>query len=125
MESRITLASAGPAGGGSGTHKASVHPWTTAGGVADELHEGMDTAIRDLGHAHDGIKSGTAGFASAAALTAVLATWETRLSAVRAECQYLGGALRKTGVGYGENETAVKASFESVKSKIDEYSKGR
>ncbi|MFF4225695.1 hypothetical protein [Streptomyces abikoensis] len=127
-ESRILLASAAPSGGGGGgTHKASVTPWTTAGGVADELHQDMGTALGDLGHAHDGIKAGTTGFASAAALSTILGTWETRLGAVRSECQRLSGDLKKAGVSFGENEAAVKASFEAVRSssKIDDYSKGR
>ncbi|MFF4161304.1 hypothetical protein [Streptomyces sp. NPDC001678] len=126
-ESRILLASAAPSGGGSGTHKASVTPWITAGGVADELHQDMGTALGDLGHAHDGMKAGTTGFASAAALSAILGTWETRLGAVRSECQRLSGNLKKAGASFGENEAAVKASFEAVRSssKIDDYSKGR
>ncbi|MFI9238250.1 hypothetical protein [Streptomyces sp. NPDC053079] len=126
QESRITLASAGTGGGGD-VHKASVRPWTAAAGVAGELHQGMDTAVRDLGHAHDGIKSDTAGFASAAALSGILSGWEARLSAVRDECKKLDGALKKAGVDFGENEAAVKASFDSSggRSKIDEYSRWR
>ncbi|GHF40857.1 hypothetical protein GCM10010218_22840 [Streptomyces mashuensis] len=123
--SHLLLASAGPAGADNDTHKASAHPWTTASGVASELREGMNTAVGDLGHAHDGMKSGTSGFVSATTLTSILTTWETRLSAVRAECEQLSGALKKAGVDFGENDTSVKESFDSTKSKIDDYSKGR
>lgn len=121
-DSRISLASADPADGGNGTHKASVWPWTTAAGVAGELHQGMDTAVRDLGHAHDGIKAGTAGFASAAALGAILGGWEARLSAVRDECGRLDADLKKAGVGFGENDVQVKASFGATGSRINDYS---
>ncbi|MEU5049842.1 hypothetical protein [Streptomyces sp. NPDC021096] len=121
QESRITLASAGSGGGGD-THKASVWPWTTAGGVAGELNQGMDTALRDLGHAHDGIKTGTTGFASAAALSAILGGWEARLGAVRDECKRLDGDLKKAGMAFGENEVQVKASFEATGSRINDYS---
>ncbi|MEV5240572.1 hypothetical protein AB0K89_15955 [Streptomyces cinnamoneus] len=124
-EAHILLASAGSGGGDA--HKASVRPWTTASGVAGELHQGMDSAVRDLGHAHDGIKSGTVGFASAAALSGILGGWEARLGAVRDSCKHLDGALKEAGVKFGENEAAVKASFEGAgsKSKIDDYSRAR
>ncbi|GHC65598.1 hypothetical protein [Streptomyces cinnamoneus] len=123
-EAHILLASAGSGGGGGGdVHKASVWPWTTAGGVAGELNQGMDTALRDLSHAHDGIKSGTAGFASAAALSAILGGWEARLSAVRDECKRLDGDLKKAGTAFGENEVQVKASFQATGSRINDYNK--
>ncbi|MFI2072874.1 MULTISPECIES: hypothetical protein [Streptomyces] len=81
----------------------------------------MDTAVRDLGHAHDGIKTGTAGFASAAALGAILGGWEARLMAVRDECGRLDGDLKKAGVGFGENDVQVKASFGATGSRINDY----
>lgn len=126
QDARMLLASAdsGSEGGG-GTHKASVHPWTTASGVAGELQHDMQTALADLEHAHDGIKSGTAGFASASALAGILGGWQSRLGAVRDHCSGLEGSLQKAGADFGENEARVKASFDGVRttSKIDDYSK--
>ncbi|MFF4405822.1 hypothetical protein ACFY2W_32625 [Streptomyces sp. NPDC001262] len=127
QDARMDLASVGSAtgGGDSGTHKASMQPWTTASGIADELQHGMQTALQDLEHAHDGIKSGTAGFTSASSLAGILGGWQSRLSAVRDHCAHLEGSLKKAGVNFGENEAHVKASFDaaSTRSKIDDYSK--
>ncbi|MGA5133235.1 hypothetical protein ACPCTO_25860 [Streptomyces olivoreticuli] len=118
-DARIRLASAG---GDSGTHKASQKPWTTAGGVAGELHEDMKSALTDLEHAHDGIKSGTTGFASASALSGILGGWGDRLGAVRNHCQMLDGDLKTAGKQFGENDIKVQESFDATKSKIDAYS---
>lgn len=126
QDARMLLASAGSdSGGGGGTHKASVQPWTTASGVAAELQHDMQTALADLEHAHDGIKSGTAGFASASTLACILGGWQSRLSAVRDHCSGLEGSLKEAGANFGENEARVKASFDAVRStsKIDDYSK--
>ncbi|WP_414169352.1 hypothetical protein ACMATS_26945 [Streptoverticillium reticulum] len=126
QDTRILLASAdSDSGGGSGTHKASVQPWTTASGVAGELQHDMQAALADLEHAHDGIKSGTVGFASASALAGILGGWQSRLSSVRDHCSGLEGSLKKVGTDFGENEARVKASFDGVRatSKIDDYSK--
>ncbi|WP_116212043.1 hypothetical protein [Streptomyces olivoreticuli] len=118
-DARIRLASAG---GDSGTHKASQKPWTTAGGVAGELHEDMKSALTDLEHAHDGIKSGTTGFASASALSGILGGWGDRLGAVRDECHGLDGTLKTVGTKFGENDVKVQELFDATKSKIDAYS---
>lgn len=118
-DARIRLASAG---GDAGTHKASQKPWTTAGGVAGELHEDMKSALTDLEHAHDGIKSGTTGFASAAALSGILGGWGDRLGAVRDACHRLDGDLKTAGRLLGENDIKVQESFDATKSKIDAYS---
>jgi hypothetical protein len=119
----LASAGAGPGGGGGGTHKASTKPWTTAGGVAGELHQDMETAVKDLGHAHDGLKSGTAGFTSASTLSGILGGWESRLGAVRDACKGLDGDLKKAGVEFHENDVRVKQSFDAArtKSKIDDY----
>ncbi|MEV5510504.1 hypothetical protein [Streptomyces orinoci] len=124
QDTRIQLASA-EASRGDGTHKASVRPWTDAGGVAGELRQGMQTALTDLEHGHDGIKSGTEGFASASTLGRILGGWQSRLEAVRNECGDLDGKLKKAGIGFGENETTTKESFDAVRnrSKIDDYAK--
>ncbi|MGW1195154.1 hypothetical protein ACWD4B_04745 [Streptomyces sp. NPDC002536] len=122
----VQLASSGTGvGGGDGTHQASVHPWTTAGGVAGELSEGMQVALSDLEHGHAALKSGTAGFASAATLSNILSGWQNRLGAVRDECRELDGNLKKAGANFGENEAQVKASFDALqsRSKIDDYAK--
>ncbi|MGW1073169.1 hypothetical protein [Streptomyces sp. NPDC002537] len=118
-DARIQLASAG---GDSGTHKASQKPWTDAGGVAGELHEDTRSALTDLEHAHDGIKSGTAGFASASALSGILGGWGERLGAVRDACKGLDGDLKTAGKLFGENDVKVRESFDATKSKIDAYS---
>jgi hypothetical protein len=120
-DARIRLASAG--GGDGGTHKASEKPWTAAAGVAGELHQDMQTDITGLGHAHEGFGSGTAGFASAAALKGIFGGWNDRLGAVRDECERLDGSLKTAGAKFGENDVKVKQTFDATKSKIDEYSK--
>ncbi|MFC5722737.1 hypothetical protein ACFP1Z_21445 [Streptomyces gamaensis] len=122
QEAGVRLASAGP--GGDGTHKASVTPWVNASGAAAELRESVETGLKELGQAHEGIGSGLQGFASATALGALRGGWEGRLAAVRNECSSLEGSLKEAGGKFGANEAGVKASFDAVRgrSRIDDYS---
>lgn len=113
------LNSAGASSGaGNDTHIASVRPWTTAAGVAGDLTRVTDSTVKDLGHAHEGMKEASAQLASASALSAVIATWETRLRAVREECKKLESDLKKVGIGFGENEITAKGSFGSVRNRF-------
>ncbi|KNB49589.1 hypothetical protein AC230_29485 [Streptomyces caatingaensis] len=109
-DGQLVLASA-EGGGGGGTHKATSGPWTTASGVAGELHRDMQTAMTDLGHAHEGLGNGTSGFASAKALGALRPGWEERLSGIRDLCGHLDGEMKKVGVEFHENEVGTKKSF--------------
>lgn len=120
-----------PSGGGAGTSgspwphgssgatspdlRASKGPWTKASGVALELRSETDSGLTDLRTAHDGVKGGTDGFASTAALDEILPTWEKRLASVRDECHRLTGAFAKTGHVFGEVDPAVAGEVNKVR----------
>ncbi|MEU8520749.1 hypothetical protein [Streptomyces sp. NBC_01216] len=91
-------------GGGDANLKADEGPWHGAGRTSGELRVSTGTALTDLGTANEGVTGGTAGFDSSAALTEILGTWKTRLTAVRDECGRLETALRSAGRDFGERE---------------------
>ncbi|MEU6403586.1 hypothetical protein [Streptomyces sp. NPDC046985] len=106
----------GGAGGGSGPDlKASQGPWTKAAGVAQDLRTATDAGLTELRTAHEGVKSGAAGFTSTAALDEILGTWEKRLTSVRDECERLHGALAKAGRDFGEVDPAVAGKVHGVR----------
>lgn len=108
----MSLASAGPAGSGaSGELKHSAKPWSDAAGAAHSLQTDTATAKAKLTSAHTGAQAGTAGLASMAALTSVLASWEKRLTAVHTECGALEPALRETAWAQGEVDAGVKSAL--------------
>ncbi|MBT2445016.1 hypothetical protein J7E93_33995 [Streptomyces sp. ISL-36] len=97
-------------GGGSGDPnlKADEGPWHKAGNTAGELRTSTGTSLTDLDTANDGVTGATAGFDSSAALTEILGTWKTRLTAVRDECGRLEAALKSAGRDFGEREADTK-----------------
>lgn len=99
--------------------KASQGPWTKASGVAQDLRTVTNAALTELKTAHEGVKGGTDGFASTAALDEILETWEKRLTSVRNECDRLHGALAKTGRDFGEVDPAVAGKVNGVKTGAD------
>ncbi|PKV90180.1 hypothetical protein BX283_7864 [Streptomyces sp. TLI_146] len=107
----MSLASAGPAGGASGELKHSAKPWSGAAGAAHALQRDTATAKTKLTSAHTGAQAGTAGLASMAALTSVLASWEKRLTAVHTECGALEPVLRETAWAQGEVDAGVKSAL--------------
>lgn len=102
-------------GGGAGTLKHSHGPWTRAAGAADDLRTGTGKSKTDLVTAHDGMESGAEGLASLGALQAVLTSWESRLGAVRDECESLGPKLLQVARDMGETDATVGAKADSVK----------
>ncbi|MEV0410390.1 hypothetical protein AB0I68_06130 [Streptomyces sp. NPDC050448] len=111
---RMTLASAGPSSGGSGGGpdlQASQGPWTSAGNIAGALRTSSATAVTELATANEGVSGATGGFSSTAALTEILGTWTTRLTAVRDECGRLNGSLKTAGRDFGERDIAVRQTF--------------
>ncbi|MBZ4323138.1 hypothetical protein [Streptomyces huiliensis] len=107
---RMAIASAAGAGSGD-THRATSGPWTRASGVAGDLHRSMQEDMRNLDHAHEGLKSGTGGFSSASTLDSIRSGWNDRLSAVLKKCRSLEGDLRSVGVEFHENESHTERSF--------------
>lgn len=104
----------GPSAGSGPDLKASKGPWTRASGVAHELRTATNLGLNDLKAAHEGVKGGTDGFTSTAALDEILLTWEKRLTSVRDECDRLNGALAKTGRDFGETDSAVAGDVGKV-----------
>ncbi|WP_158771571.1 hypothetical protein [Streptomyces sp. NRRL S-340] len=92
----------GGAGGGDADLRISKTPWTSASGVADELHTTTNNGLTDLEEAGTGSTSGTEGFDCTAALNEISAIWVARLTAVRDECGRLHATLAKTGKHFGE-----------------------
>ncbi|MFD9485909.1 hypothetical protein ACFWBX_18360 [Streptomyces sp. NPDC059991] len=108
----MSLASAGTASGGDGGElKHSAKPWSEAAGVAHALQTDTAKVKAALTMAHSGAEAGTAGLASMAALTSVLASWEKRLTAVHTECGSLEPALRETAWAQGEVDAGVKSAL--------------
>ncbi|KOV70733.1 hypothetical protein [Streptomyces sp. MMG1121] len=113
---------ADPGGGGSSCTpggsapdlKASKGPWTKASGVAQDLRTVTNAGLTELKTAHEGVKGGTDGFTSTAALNEILPTWEKRLTSVRNECDRLHGALAKAGRVFGEIDPAVAGKVNGV-----------
>ncbi|MYQ46299.1 hypothetical protein GTW40_14760 [Streptomyces sp. SID4985] len=85
-----------------------------ASGVAQELRIATHSRLTELSTAHEGVKGGADGFASTAALSQILPTWEKRLTSVREECDRLHGALAKTGRDFGEVDPAVAGKVNRV-----------
>ncbi|MER5890976.1 amino acid ABC transporter permease [Streptomyces sp. NPDC001941] len=98
----------GGGGGGNPDLKADDAPWHQAGKTSGELKTSTSSALTDLTTANDGVAGGTAGFDSSAALTEILGTWKTRLTAVREECGRLEGALKGAGRDFGEREADTR-----------------
>ncbi|MHB9860119.1 amino acid ABC transporter permease [Streptomyces sp. YIM S03343] len=107
--------SSSSSGGSAPDLKASKGPWTKASTVAEELQTATNSGLTELKTAHEGVKGGTDGFASTAALNEILPTWEKRLTSVRNECDRLHGALAKTGRDFGEVDPAVADKINGVK----------
>ncbi|GAB1336901.1 hypothetical protein ACE1SV_34910 [Streptomyces sp. E-15] len=106
--------SSGSSGGSGPDLKASKGPWMAASGVAQEIQTATNSGLTELKTAHEGVKGGTDGFASTAALNEILPTWEKRLTSVRNECDRLHGALTKTGRDFGEIDPAVAGKVNGV-----------
>ncbi|MEU7294023.1 hypothetical protein AB0A76_12580 [Streptomyces exfoliatus] len=103
-------------GGGDPNLKADAGPWHSAGTTSGLLRTSTATSLTDLDTANEGYAAGTAGFDSSSALTEILGTWKTRLTAVRDECGRLEGALKSAGRDFGEREadTRRKIAAEST-----------
>ncbi|MEW2274857.1 hypothetical protein [Streptomyces griseofuscus] len=106
--------STGTPGGSTPDLKASKGPWTKASGVAQDLRTVTNAGLTELKTAHEGVKGGTDGFTSTAALSEILPAWEKRLTSVRNECDRLHGALAMTGRDFGEIDPAVAARVNGV-----------
>ncbi|MEV7868180.1 hypothetical protein AB0P17_19230 [Streptomyces sp. NPDC088124] len=114
-KAQTRLASAGPGdAGGEADLQQDAAPWTTAAGVAAELHTTTGTARSDLDLAHDGVTWGLEGFTIGAILAEVHKGWDKRLGNVRNECSRLDGALKAVGRDFGETNTEVKDSFQRL-----------
>ncbi|MFJ1643785.1 hypothetical protein [Streptomyces sp. NPDC088258] len=118
---QMRLASAGE---GSKGEDADLHidnaPWTTAAGVAGELHTSARTALRDLDLAHEGVTWGSEGFTIGALLAEVREGWDKRLSSVRDECSRLDRSLKAVGRTFGEVDGDIKQSFRNIAPKPPE-----
>ncbi|WP_329384006.1 hypothetical protein [Streptomyces sp. NBC_01716] len=99
---------------GEGRLKHSGGPWTGAAGTAESLRSSTNKSHGRLRPAHAGVAVGAAGFSAVAALSEVLASWETRLAAVRVECAYLDGALGRVAKELGETDVVVEKSVRAV-----------
>ncbi|MFF4489775.1 hypothetical protein ACFY0F_25305 [Streptomyces sp. NPDC001544] len=82
--------------------------------MAEALQTATNSGLSDLKTAHEGVKAGTDGFTSTAALDEILLTWEKRLTSVRNECGRLHGALTRTGRDFGELDPTVAKKLGSV-----------
>lgn len=111
----------GPSGSGNGAGggerlKHAARPWSRAASTADDLRISTNTTRSTLTTAHGGLAEGITGLVSLAEIKKVLASWETRLGAVRDECETLEPKLRKVGrelVGV-DAETATKVGAVTV-----------
>ncbi|MEU7024923.1 hypothetical protein ABZ990_30455 [Streptomyces sp. NPDC046203] len=92
----------------------SAGPWIKAAGVAESLQAGMGAAKGRLTTAHDGVSGALRGLACAAALEAVLASWEERIGAVGDECGALAPALRGVAEEQRERDVRVKSSLDAL-----------
>ncbi|MEU8539206.1 hypothetical protein AB0C52_04265 [Streptomyces sp. NPDC048717] len=92
----------------------SAGPWLKAAGVAESLQAGMGAAKGRLTTAHDGVSGALRGLACAAALKAVLASWEERIGAVGDECGALAPALRGVAEEQRERDVRVKSSLDAL-----------
>ncbi|MEU8838385.1 hypothetical protein AB0D97_04515 [Streptomyces roseus] len=108
--------SGGPGLGGGGNEDLahSGGPWTRAAVAAGELGISMDGALGKMAGAHEGIASGTAGFASTNALAIVRTSWEKRLTAVRDECRALRPQLMGVAKDIGEVDEQYRVSFSQL-----------
>ncbi|MFF4244232.1 hypothetical protein ACFYY2_07130 [Streptomyces sp. NPDC001822] len=83
----MTPASAAPPGGGGPEEQADLKvmhgPWTTASGVAGELHATSASALTELATASEGACAGTEGLTATTVLSEVLTSWQKRLTSVR------------------------------------------
>ncbi|MEU0130118.1 MULTISPECIES: hypothetical protein [unclassified Streptomyces] len=117
----MTLASAAPPGGGGPGGQADLKvmhgPWTSASGVAGELHTTSASALTELATASEGVSAGTEGFTGTTALTEVLTSWQKRLTSVREESSRLKGSLLSAAKEFGEQEVRTEQSFGAVKKK--------
>ncbi|WP_405889382.1 hypothetical protein OG427_02375 [Streptomyces sp. NBC_00133] len=114
-DEQMQLASAGPGNGSNESDlKASKGPWTTAAGVADQLHTKTKTSLTDLNLAHEGLTWGLEGFTIGATLAEVRRGWEKRLRSVRDECARLDGVLKSVGKDFGEIEVDIRRSFRNT-----------
>ncbi|MEU0251275.1 hypothetical protein ABZ299_01785 [Streptomyces sp. NPDC006184] len=82
--------------------------------MAAELRTVTHAGLTGLKTAHAGVKDGTSGFSSTAALDEILPSREGRLTAVRNECDRLHGALARTGRDLGETEHGVAGKVNAV-----------
>jgi hypothetical protein len=124
------LGGSGPTGGsktgvsgGLGILRHSHGPWSRAAGAADDLRISTDATRKNLQSSHTGVLSGAAGLASLAALKTVLTSWETRLDAVRDECESLEPKLRAVAKDMGESDSEVAAKARAVR--VAEGGEGR
>ncbi|WP_327235285.1 hypothetical protein OG349_16285 [Streptomyces sp. NBC_01317] len=90
-------------------------PWTSASGTANTLRTNTERSRARLRPAHEGVMAGGRGLSAVAAATAVLASWEERLVAVRDECGYLAGALNQVGRAMGETDTTVRSGLQAIR----------
>ncbi|MER6201201.1 hypothetical protein ABT234_28015 [Streptomyces sp. NPDC001586] len=94
----MRLASAeAPGGGNDAVGEDLAHSggsWSKASVAAGELRITTAEGLGRMAAAHEGVQAGTAGLSATAALAAVRASWEERVSAVRDECGSVQSALR-------------------------------
>ncbi|MGW7360805.1 amino acid ABC transporter permease [Streptomyces sp. NPDC054802] len=90
----------------------SAKPWNRAASTAGLLTTGTNNAKTNLTKGHAGMAGGLTGLASLGSLKSVLSSWETRLGAVRDECESLEPKLRQVpkDLGGTDGDVGTKAS---------------
>lgn len=92
----------------------SAKPWNDAASTAALLTTGSNNAKTNLTKGHAGMAGGLTGLASLGSLTSVLSSWETRLSAVRDECESLEPKLRQVSKELGGTDSGVGSKASAV-----------
>ncbi|MFG2756792.1 amino acid ABC transporter permease [Streptomyces wuyuanensis] len=92
--------------------KHSAQPWNRAAATASSLRTSTDKVKADLAAGHAGMAGGLTGLASLGSLKSVVSSWETRLGAVRDECEGLEPTLRQVAKELGgvDKEVGTKSN---------------
>ncbi|MGW0554138.1 hypothetical protein ACWDZ6_08075 [Streptomyces sp. NPDC002926] len=97
--------------------KVSRGPWTSASGVAQQLHTAVATGLKELGMAHEGLPASLQGFSITAMAKEVRDDWEGRIGDVGKECTRLQGSLGAAGREFGEREADIKREIAKLSPK--------